>query len=268
LYYTQIHLKTLIVVLCGSFALASGCGGQSSSNGQVNNFSNGFRLVSVTVDNLLFDTLDYSSTLEYNAESSSAMITRTSFDDGVEEVSVRTLEMDSLGRPEAIVSMDDSEQRRREYNYDSQGRLSTNSSSTGIQTYQYSDGLLQSISYSRRDRFVVDVQLEYNYDDAARLISTVNRFEGESTTYEYNDLNQIVTASETVTADQRPLFSHSFEYNDDGNMIRETITRQFGDIYQINEYDYEATMASTFNYGAMRMAIAPFNAIVFGLFLF
>jgi len=62
--------------------------------------------------------------------------------------------------------------------------------------------LLQAISYSRRDRIVVDAQLEFNCGDAARLIPAVNRFEGVSTTYEYKSLNQIVTASESVIVDQ------------------------------------------------------------------
>lgn len=267
MYCREYLRKIFHIAFWGALGIASGCSSESGSATQDNELSNGFRLVSVSVDNLFFDSLDYTRVLEYNAESTGATVTKTSFDDGVEETSVRLLEIDAVGRPAVVWYTKDSTEYRHEFTYDNMGRMSEYNSNTGSEVYQYSEGLLREISYSRLDGLIHGVRLEYNYNSNFRLISTVDRMEGTFTDYEYNATNQIIRAWEKVTED-RPLFSHSFEYDDVGNLVKEVITRQFGDVYQINDYVYEETNEATYNYGLMRMKVRPFDSIIFGFVRF
>ncbi|MDB3936363.1 RHS repeat protein [Granulosicoccus sp.] len=254
-----IKLSIVVAGFC-TLNLMSGCSGGSTA--QTNDFSNGFRLVSETVDNLLFDSLDYVRVVEYDSDSSSAVSTETSFSDGTEKTRTGILEFDSAGRLTSEGYSSDSVEFDTEFSYDSAGRLTEYVGVNGRQVFSYSDELLREISYTRHDGLIVDVKTTFSYNSDSRIISTQSMLEGTVTTYEYDSENRVVSASDsTITG--MPQFTTRYEYDVHANLSKETITRQFGDIYQINEYVYEEISEPTYNHNLMKLALQPFNYLIF-----
>lgn len=256
---TGVRWVTLAALVTVLSVLAS-CGGGSDSS--ENQFNNGYRLVSTSVDNLFADILDHEDTFDYGVGSGNVIMTRTSFEGGVEEQRTRELNLDSAGRLSAENYTFEATDYQTNYTYDGEGDLVGYDGVTGSQVLRYTDGLLTEISYTRHDRLIVDVKIRLSYDSESRLVSALNMFEGSETLYTYNALNQITSAAEwTISGLEQ--FTQSFEYDVNGNLKREITTRQFGDVYEVSDYEYELTSEPTYNHTLMRMKLQPFDSIVF-----
>lgn len=249
--------REAIVASIGLLLVVVGCSSDSGSDSQVNVYSNGYRLVSKTVDNLLFDTLDSTTVYEFDDESGQVTETGISFRDGVEERRRKIYRTDSVGRLVSEQYTQDSGDYSLEYRYFADGRISEHVGESGSFTFRYAQDLLQEVSYSRRDGFLVNVRVTFTYDAESRLVSSRNTLEGTINNYEYNDLNQIIAARE-MTQGGRELFNNRYEYDRDGNLVKEVTTRQFGDVYQMTDYQYEKADAPVFNFTVMKLKLQPY----------
>lgn len=251
--------RSILSALLLVAVLTTACSGTNGEDSVApNKFSNGYRLSKITTDNFLFDQLDAAITYEYSEDSRT--ITRTSVrnsSNGDAEVFIRRLMLSSNGLLMQRETIQD-EPFTVQYSYNSNGDLVKYSSPSKTQTISYENGNITEI----RDN--IDHTITFHYGANDRLESVKDSVTSVTTAFTYNNLNQIVTATET---DQFSVIGFIYElaYDDVGNLIKMTTIRRFGDVYQEDVYEYEATDAPTYNHPMFRWVVQPYNNVVFNM---
>ncbi len=119
------------------------------------------------------------------------------------------------------------------YTYDELNRLSS---------YTAPDGTKTSYTFDTRNNILNENILcleKYTYDyisSNGEYNQTVKNVESNVTNYTYNDANQLLTETETVTGDTQVIKTTSYSYDNNGNMVGKTVIL---DSVVIEDYVYD-----------------------------
>jgi len=109
-----------------------------------------------------------------------------------------------------------------------------------------------------------DQDLTFSYDAESRLLASVEDFGGTGTRFSYDAADRRVSAATTFGSGELG-FGYEYAYDDHGNLVTRTTTRpRFGDVYQVDTYEYEPSPTPMYNHQLLILEVQPVYGTTFG----